>query len=251
MPMRWLRGERSTTIRTRIRWLVVACIVPAWLLAVAISYFSYFSYERESIVNATVQTARSLTQGVERELAMSVAVLQTLATSTRIDERDFARFHERAAQAMKLSAADNIVLFDTELQVLMSAAHPISTALSKVKHDRLPSVIATGQPAVSDYFDGELSKQPRIVVAVPVLRDDKVVGRLDMVFSTKRFAQVLERQDFPPGWTVVVLDSQGVIVARNRDPDQAVGKQAAPTLLAQLKARGEGSYTGALWTAST
>ena len=167
--------------------LVVACIVPTWLLAVAISYFAY-EREHHSIVRATVQTARSLTQSVEGELAMSVAVLQTLATSTRIDERDIARFHQRAAQAMKLSAADNIVLFDTELQVLMSAAHPISTALPKVRHDQLPSVIATGQPAVSDYFVGELSKQPRNVVAVPVLRDDKVVGRLDMVFSPGRFA---------------------------------------------------------------
>jgi len=102
---------------------------------------------------------------------------QTIATATLIDERGYARLRERAMQALKLSAAVNIMLFDTEMQVLMGATLPISTALPKVRHDPTPSVIATGQPAVSDYFVGEISKQPRTAVAVPVLRDDKVAGR--------------------------------------------------------------------------
>lgn len=220
-----LRGKKSTTIRTRIRWLVVACIVPAWMLAVATSYFAY-ERERGSIVSATVQSARLLTQGVDRELAMSVAVLQTLATSTRIDERDYARLRERAAQTLKHIAGDDIVLFDNELQVLMSVAHPFSTVMPKVERDRLPSVIATGQPAVSDYFAGELSQQPQIVVAVPVLRNDKVAGRMDMVFSPGRFEQFLKRQTFPPGWVAAVIDTKGVVVARNRAAEEFVGKPA-------------------------
>ena len=149
--MGWFRDEQSTTIRTRVRWLVVACIMPAWLLAVAIAYVAY-ERERDSLVSATVQSARLLTQAVEQELAMSVAVLQTLATSTRIDERDYARFHERAAQTLKHSAADNIVLLGTDLQILVSAARPFGTTLPKVKTDRLQGIIATGKPAVSDYF---------------------------------------------------------------------------------------------------
>lgn len=57
--------------------LVVGCIVPARLLAVANSYF-----------------------------ALSVAVLQTLVTSTLMDERDHSRLREHAVEAMKLNAGD-------------------------------------------------------------------------------------------------------------------------------------------------
>ena len=241
--MGWFRGEQSTTIRTRIRWLVVACVVPAWLIAVAISYLSY-ERERASVVSATVQTARLLSQGVERELATSVAVLQTLASSTRIDERDYARFRERAAQAMELGTADNIVLYDAELQALMSVVQPVGAALPKLKYDPLPSVFATRKPAVSDYAVGEFSKRPRIAVAVPVLRDDEVVGRLEMLFSLQRFAKFLESQNLPPGWIAAVLDSKGVIVARNRAAEEFVGKPVAAGLWAQVQLRGEGSHIG-------
>jgi PAS domain S-box-containing protein len=243
IPMGRWRGDQPTTVRARVRWLVLACIVPAWLLAVAISYFSY-ERERDSIVHATVQIARSLVQGVERDLATRVAVLQTLATSTLIDERNFARFRERAAQVLKHSAADNIVLFDTELQGLMSVAHAAGVPLPKLKIDRFPSVIATGQPAVSDYFVGQFSEQPQIAVAVPVIRHGKVVGRLEMVFSVGRLAQFHERQSFAPGWIAAVLDSQGVIVARNRAAEQFVGKSATDGLLRQLQQRSEGSFAG-------
>jgi len=241
--MRRFRSSASTTIRARVRLLVIACIVPAWLLAVAISYFSY-QRERDSIVNATVQTARSLKQGVERELAMSIAVLQTLATSPQIEERDFVRFRERAAQALTLIAADNIVLFDTELQGLMSVVSPGDRPLPKVKSDRFPSVMATMQPAISDYFVGEVSKKAQIAVAVPVIRNGKVIGRLEMVFSTVRFGAFLERQGFATGMTASIIDSQGVIVARNRDAAQFAGKLTAPGLRGQLKLRDEGSFGG-------
>ena len=58
MQTRWFRGEVPTTIRARIQLLVVACIVPAWLLAVALSYLAY-NRERDSVAVATVQAARS------------------------------------------------------------------------------------------------------------------------------------------------------------------------------------------------
>jgi len=239
--MGWLRAGRQTTIRARVRLLVIACIVPVWLLAGLVAYFAY-ERERDNIASATVQTARSLTQGLERELAMSVAVLQTLATASQIDEGDLAGFRERAQQTLLHSAGDMIALFDTQSQLLMITAQPAGTVFPKIKTDRLTSVVATGQPAVSDYYVGELSKRPQIVVAVPVVRKDKVVGRLDMVFSPERFARFLKRQGFSPDWTVSVLDSQGVIVARSRAAEQFVGKSATAALLAQLKQRSEGSY---------
>ncbi|MBC7954480.1 MAG: PAS domain-containing protein, partial [Cytophagales bacterium] len=231
------------TIRARIQVLVVACIVPAWLLAVGVSYLSYVR-ERDAMVSATVQTARSLTQSVERELATSIAVLQTLGTSTRIDEGDYRRFHERAVQTLPYSSGDNILLVDTELRVLVSVADVFGAPLLRLRNDRFPQVMASGQPAVSDFFIGQVSKKPQVAVAVPVMRGGKAVARLEMVFSPERFSQILERQDLPAAWTVAVVDSQGVTVARNRSPENFVGKPVAAVLLNELKQRSGGSFRG-------
>ncbi len=243
MWSQWLQDGEPTTIRARIRLLVVACIVPAWLLAVGVSYLSY-QRERDAVVSATVQTARSMTQGVERELATGIAALQALATSSRIDDSDLRRFHERATQTLKFSGGDIILLVDTGLNVLVAAPNPFGAPQPRLRGDRFPQVMATGQPAVSDFFVGQVSKQPQVAVAAPVMRDSTAIGRLEMVFSPTRFAQILERQGLPEGWTAAVVDSQGVIVARNRHPERFVGKPVSPALMNELRQRTEGSFRG-------
>lgn len=241
MGWRWRQGGQPTTIQARVQLLVVGCIVPAWLLAAGVSYLSY-ERERDSIVSATVQTARSMTQGVERELATSIAVLQALSTSSRIDDNDLRRFHERAAQTMGFGGGDNIILVDAQLRVLVSVTTPFGEPLPPLRHDRFPQVMATGQPAVSNFFVGQVSKRGQVAVAVPVMRGGKAVARLEMLVSPARFAQILERQGLPAGWTAAVIDNQGVVVARNRAAELFVGKPAVAALQAQIKQRSEGSF---------
>jgi hypothetical protein len=157
MHRRWFQRARPATIQSRIRWLVIACIVPSWLLAAAVTYLSY-ARERDALASTTVQTAELLMQAVDRELSTNIAVLQTLATSSRIDDRDFARFHERAVHVMRQASADNIVLFDPQLRGLANAARPFGPVVPAQPQDRFPNVMPTGQPGVSDLFVGQVSK---------------------------------------------------------------------------------------------
>ncbi|MFI4929301.1 MAG: response regulator [Burkholderiales bacterium] len=242
MPARWLLGPGSaSTIRARIQWLVVVCTVPVFLVAVVLLVLSY-QRGRDALLQTNLQAARNLVQSVDREIDATIQVLLALGTSASIDERDYRRFHARARQTLQYLAADNIVLFDTELNGLASAAHEWGTPLPKVQRDRFPQVLSSGKPAVSDAFVGQVSKQLQIAVAVPVMRDGRAIARLEMVFNLQRFADLLSRQNFSPQWTAVVLDSQGVIVARTRDPQGFVGKVAAPALLNRLKNTQEGSF---------
>ncbi len=236
----WFQRTRPATIQSRIRWLVIACILPSWLLATTVTYLSY-ARERDALASTTVDAAQLLMQAVDRELSTHIAVLQTLATSTRIDDRDFARFHERAVQVMRQASADNIVLFDTQLRGLSNAARPFGPITPAQVQDRFPGVMPTGQPGVSDLFVGQVSKVAQVAVAVPVLRDAAAVGRLEMVFTPKRFVVLLGQQHFAAGWTAVILDRTGVIVARVPSGDGLVGKPASDALLGELKQRSHGS----------
>jgi PAS domain S-box-containing protein len=236
MPARRaLRAGSTTTIRTRIQWLVLACAVPVAVLAVVLLLQSY-QRGRDALLRANVLAARNLVTVIDRELDAFVQVLQTLSTSASIEERDYRRFHTRARETLKHIGADNIVLFDSELQALASAAHDWGTPLPKVRHDRFPQVWRTATPAVSDVFVGQVSKQQQIAVAVPVTRDGRVIARLEVVFGLQRFAQLLAAQGVPAQWTASVLDTQGTIVARTRDPQLYVGKPASPPFMERLRA---------------
>ena len=243
MQTRWFRGEVPTTIRARIQLLVVACIVPAWLLAVALSYLAY-NRERESVAVATVQAARSLMQSVEREFHTNIVVLQTLSTSSRIDERDYAGFRERAAQALQYSSGETIIWVDPGLRVMVNLAMPDAPGAVKLPEERFPRVMSTGQPAVSDYFVGKLSKQAQVILAAPVVREGRAVARLEMMMTATKVSQILGRHKLPEGWTASILDSTGVIVARNRSPDNFVGTLSTDRLRAELRQRSEGSFNG-------
>jgi signal transduction histidine kinase/DNA-binding response OmpR family regulator len=244
MPARWPFGTASTsTIRTRIQWLVVACAVPVALLAAVLLVVSY-QRGRDALLQDNLLAARTLVHAVDRELDATVQVLQVLATSSSIDDRDYARFHAQARATLRHMAADNIVLFDTELRGLASAAHEWGTPLPQVRHDRFPEVLRSGRPAVSETFVGQVSKQQQVAVAVPVLRDGRAIARLEMVFGLQRFADLMAKQNFTAQWTAAVLDRGGTIVARSRDAPQFLGKPAAPPLFDLVKAQSEGSFEG-------
>ena len=71
----------TSTIRTRIQWLVVACAVPVALLAVVLLVLSY-QRGRDGLVQANLQAARALVQAVDRELEATMQVLQALTVSS-------------------------------------------------------------------------------------------------------------------------------------------------------------------------
>jgi len=241
--MRWFRGEGPTTIRARIQLLVVACIVPAWLLAVALSYLGY-QLERDTLAAATVQAARSLMQTVERELDTNIVVLQTLSTASRIDERDYRGFRERAAQALKYGSGDTILWVDTDLRVMVNLDTADPPGAVSLPQDIVPTVMPSGRPAVSNYFVEPGSKRARIVEAVPVMRNGKAIGRLEMVVSAERIAQILAQQKLTEGWTATIVDSTGVTVARNRNPESFVGTLSTSRFLEEFKRHDEGSFSG-------
>jgi PAS domain S-box-containing protein len=222
---------------------VVVCTVPVFLVAVVLLVLSY-QRGRDALLQTNLQAARNLVQSVDREIDATIQVLLALGTSASIDERDYRRFHARVRQTLQYVAADNIVLFDTELNGLASAAHEWGTPLPKVQRDRFPQVLSSGQPAVSDAFVGQVSKQPQIAVAVPVMRDGRAIARLEMVFNLQRFADLLAQQNFAPQWTAAVIDSQGVFVARTREPQRFLGQSAGQQFLSVVRQAPEGSYEG-------
>lgn len=236
-------AAQAGSIAGRVRALAVACIVPAWGLAVVVLYQAH-EREREALVQSTVLSARALAKGIDREIATSLSVLQTLAQSPLIDDGAYTRLHAAAQPVLRHSGADNIVLFDTELRGLVSLAHPPDAVLPAMSVDRFPEVMRTLTPAVSDLFVGQVSRKPQVAVAVPVVRNGRAIARLEMVFSAERLAGVLAAQQVREGWTVGIFDRQGVLVARNREAGQFVGRTVAANLREAVARQPEGHVNG-------
>ena len=97
------------TIRFWLNCLVIACVLPALLVATAIIFRS-FNQARTSLERDTIATARALSQAVDAELKGARSALLVLAGSPQLASRDFAKFYDEAQQMVPALNIDNIVL---------------------------------------------------------------------------------------------------------------------------------------------
>jgi signal transduction histidine kinase len=234
--------NRGRSIRFWLGLLVVACTVPAMLVA---SYLITDSYTaaRASAERNTLATTRALMQAVDAELLGAQSGLRVLATSPYLQSGDLAAFHERAREVLRGLPGNGIVLADPAGQLLVSTIVPYGEPLPRTGAPGLVrTVVESAQPAISDFYIGATSRQPQVAVGVPVFQDGKVAYALVMGLLPAHVARILERQKIPEGWIVAILDSGGIIVARTKDPELFIGQQGTPEFRRQTSRAQEGIY---------
>src|SRR5260370_35766457 len=107
------------TIRFWLNYLVLACILPATVVATFLIMRSY-AQERASLERDTVATARALMQVVDAELTGIQSAIQVLALSAHLASGDLAKFHAQAQEAVRATHGTNIVLTDANGQQLIN-----------------------------------------------------------------------------------------------------------------------------------
>jgi C4-dicarboxylate-specific signal transduction histidine kinase len=81
-------------------------------------------------------------------------------------------------------------------------------------------------------------------VQVPLRRDGRVVQFLTMASYATQLQQLLAEQRLPEHWHATIVDRQGAVVARSKEPERFVGKQVRPDLFAKMQAQPEGLHRG-------
>ena len=235
-------GRRDRSIRFWLGLLVVACTVPAMLVA---SYLIANSYAtaRASAERDTLATTRALMQAVDAALLGAQSGLRVLAASPSLRSGDLAAFHEAAREVLPGLPGNGIVLADPAGQLLVSTIVPYGQPLPRTgAPDLVRAVFESARPAISDFYIGATSRQPQVAVGVPVFRDGKVAYALVMGLLPAHVAGILERQKIPEGWIVAILDSRGTIVARTKNPELFIGQKGTPEFQRQTSSGQEGIY---------
>jgi signal transduction histidine kinase len=228
------------TIQRQLVRLVVACVVPAALAAALLIVYSY-QRERTMIEERTLETARALTQALDRELVRGQAALEVLARSSALAGGDIAGFYREAQEVLDLLPGDIIVLSDSSGQQLINTQLPFGDPLPhRARQEELRSVFETGRPAISDLFIGALGR-PLISLDVPVRRANQVIFGLALGFYPDRLGSILTEQKLPPGWVAAIFDSSGSIAARTHEADRYVGQKGSPALVQRMAQVAEGA----------
>jgi diguanylate cyclase (GGDEF)-like protein len=229
-----MKAGRNPTIRSRLILLVIACVIPASVMAVVLISYNY-QREQGRLVRDSIATARAMGQAIDRQLSSTIRAAEILSTSPPLQNGDIRAFYAQASSAVRLEVGNNIVLSDAGGQQLVNTLKPPGDPLPLHGNAaQLHRVFATARPVISDiYLDG-LLQRPVMSVDVPVLNDGKVVYDLSVGILPERFAKILVDQHLPPDWIATVFDTTGTIAARTHEMDRLAGKKGAPALIQRM-----------------
>jgi len=233
----YLRGPYFRgSARARLVRLALLLLLPGLAIS-AILTWRIFVTEREGAEIALSETARGLSQLVDREFVQAEVLLRTLAATEEIRDGNLASF-DRLARATLVMGGD-IVLVDRSGRELIDTALPPS--------DQLPIDVPDAgwlQEVPGHAYIAPMDRLPRtgafaIQVILPVRgappgQAYQHLYDLKLIVPESRIEALLMRENLPAGWIAGVLDTANRIVARTANPGVYVGQYAPPDRIGRL-----------------
>lgn len=224
-------------IRTRLLILVLSVLVPSFIAAaLAVSYV--YREEQKSQVQSVSEATRAFALMVDNELQARTAVLHTLAASPSLRQGDLGAFYDHA-RSMAPASDTVIVLADLEGKQLVNTRKPFGAALPTRRSSNVAELMRRDGPAgayVSDMFMAPIGQIYDYTVQVPVMVDGALRYHLLLGVSVATLQKLIERQHFRDEWIVTLVDRQGKVLARSRNPERHVGRSASPSTVERINA---------------
>jgi signal transduction histidine kinase/CheY-like chemotaxis protein len=218
---------RTFSIRAHLLLLVIGTLLPAVVIA-AVLVRRVVADNRTATEHRLLETARAVASVVDAELVGTIRALQGLGESDRLTTGEIPDFHGQAQRMLLTQPTWSAVSLSTpDGQQIVNTAQALADKLPVVADRRsFQRAVATKTPVIGNLQRGQITRQMGFVVRVPVLRGDRVVYVLTAWITAQRFADVLRRHaPLSDEWVRGIVDANGAIVARSRDPERFVGQQ--------------------------
>ena len=149
-PARSSRLQPRRTVPQRLATLVAACVLPVWLCAGALTFFTYRA-KLAHVEYHLAETADSLAQAVDQELAIIRAALFGLTTSPALQTDDFTAFRAQVEALLPHFPRSDIVMLEP-----MEGTGPVLDTLETESATLRPPRVAVAVPARIRKRDGSV-----------------------------------------------------------------------------------------------
>lgn len=226
--------------------LVILALLPAFVFMTAQT--RRLSEQQLEVVRATGATATDdILSMIEVRLGERIALLKGLATSPALapvpGEGELpSPQHLEAFHAQLLSVVGDssgwIILTDADGHQLANSRHEMNAPnMPPVKLPTIAAALAQHRPMASDLHTSEHRPGLTLVSVTYPVPDRKLT--LNWRLPVQEFSEGLKRIA-PAGWIYAIIDSNGRIVARSRNPEQRIGRTASQSVLTKALAADSG-----------
>jgi signal transduction histidine kinase/CheY-like chemotaxis protein len=230
-------------IRTRLLLLVLSVLIPSFMAAVlAVAYV--YNEEQASQARGMTEATRAFALLVNNELQKRTSNLHALANAPSLARGDYAEFYEHARRVAP-TPETTVILADMQGRQLLNTRVPRGAPLPVRRASNLGELMrryGSDQVLISDLFLAPVGKHHDFSIQVPVRTGPELSHVLIMGVNASSMQRLFVSQHFPREWIASIVDRNGIVVARSRDPDRWVGKPMNESLHARISANKEGVY---------
>ncbi len=246
---------KPRTLNHALALLLTLVTVPLLLGALGLSVIQVRqSQEMQQI--QLMALAKTLSKAVENDFEHRKAQLEVIASSRIIERQDWQGLHMLGRTIAKQKPGSILFLLGPDGQQLANSnvpfGQPLPNPWKETQKEVLwegksvtlsitgltQSVFGTGQVVYSDLFIGLLLKEPRMALAVPVVRNNQVLYVMGISFSPSAVQTLIDTAISVPGIRASVVDRQWKTVASNAASSSRTGDEIRPFALDDSKRSG-------------
>lgn len=231
--LRFLR--RPAPLRVALSLLMLGALLPS-LLFFALEYRTAMADKRTEIERQGRAYAQAIADDITREIAVKQAQLSALVTSPDLRAGNLAGFYAQAQQAAQ-TVPGWIALFRENGEQLFNTFAPFDATLPHARNpDLILKVSASGRCATTGLFKSDLSQRHLVSLLCPAPGTTYVIaGSLPV----DHLNSVVRRQT-REGWLAVLVDGEGLVIARSDHSEAAIGTRLAPHAHQRMAAEATG-----------
>lgn len=225
-------------LKNQLFALTLSVLIPAFLAAALAVWYVYRGEELAQEARL-MASARVFSHLVDSELKSRQRILQTIALSPALAEGDLESFYAFAKNNAP-TRDTTIILFDKTGRQLINTRAPFGASLPTQRASTMQALMerhGVMSPLVSDVFFAPLGKRFDFSIQVPYMERGEPRYFVAMGLNAASLQQLLLQQNLPPTWLSVIVDRNGVLVARSRDPEKFVGQPADTDLQQKFAAQ--------------
>ena len=222
-----LFSPREHSLRWHLTAVSVGLLLPT-LAFIGVLLWQFSASERKGVEAQARDLSRTFAVALDREINGVLTTLQALATSPSLQSGDRANFYRQVQDVSRLQGI-NISLRDTSghayltTRVPFGAAFAVSPVLARADQE----VLVSGKAMVTNIFTSTIIAKPVFqIINAPVLVGGEATYILSASIDVAYLADVIRRENLPPGWIGAIVDRDGIIVARTEQQAELAGKPA-------------------------
>jgi C4-dicarboxylate-specific signal transduction histidine kinase len=216
-------------LRRQIILVVGVVTILVWTVIFYGARLTYYEHVRQLAAQTTTMAA-TVVAYVNTNLETADAVAATASRHPAMRALDPAAAAE-VLQPLVGEGDDllnNALMADANGTPVAWAVPPNPVVEGSIDRAWLAQVARTGKSLVSPMLGKTGDTSHAIVLAYPIVSDQRIVGVLGLSVHLEALEKVLASIPMPAGSVVTLSDAQSVVVARSLEASQYVGRMAAP-----------------------